>query len=214
MVYFITLLEVKNYMATHNYGVLEIEEARYLANLIGIERDLKTTIDWCNKYKELFSSNELMQYIEPMTNAILVNFMRAFGGGIRNTKARHLLGTLTNEQNSQYEQYRKHRDNHIAHSINEFEENYVKAYYIEEDIEEGITSIQTGCSKVIGLSFDDADNIINICNVLMSALKQEMKIEKDKILVIAIKYTKDEILQLSKESQKSPAKIDVSKRRK
>ena len=33
-------------MVTHNYGLLEIDEARYLADLVGIEHDLNLTIEW------------------------------------------------------------------------------------------------------------------------------------------------------------------------
>lgn len=201
-------------MATHTYGILEIDEARYLANLIGIEHDLRSTVEWCGKYDELFNSRKLMLFAEPLTSAILVRFMRAFGGGIRNTAARHLLESLTDEQKKQYEYYYFYRDKHIAHSINEFEENYVKAYYIEEDIDKGINSISTGCSSLIGLSSNDTKIIVNICNKLLSVLKVEMDAEKEKLLDIARKYTTDEILSLRMESPKHPRDIDVSKHRK
>ncbi len=69
-------------MATHTYGHLKIEEARYLANLFGIEYDLKSTIDWCKKFDSLKENKELMWLIEPITVAILTRFIRAFGGGL------------------------------------------------------------------------------------------------------------------------------------
>lgn len=201
-------------MVTHNYGLLEINEARYLADLVGIEHDLSLTIEWCKKYDELFENMDLIPFGEPLTTAILVRFMRAFGGGVRNKSARHLLNALTEEQKAQYDHYRSYRDKHIAHSINEFEDNYVKAYFIEENIEKGINSISTGCSQIIGISTQDTKNIINICNTLLDEVQKEMNAEQEKLLMITNDYTSEDILNLRKETHKRSSEIDIAKGRK
>ena len=200
-------------MATYTYVDLEIDEARYLSNLSGIKYDLQTTTRWCDKYHELHCSKSLLPFIEPITIAILVQFMRAFGGGVRNKEARHLLSNLTAEQIQQYEYYRSYRDKHVAHSINEFEENSVRAYYIEGEIEKGINSIGTGGDRIIGLSDGDIESIVSICNTLLDALKIEIKSEKEKLLGIAKKLTVEEIESMSINMPKHPNDIDVSKGR-
>lgn len=201
-------------MVTHTYVNLEIEEARYLANLVGIEYDLRTTIEWCNQFYKLASDQSMFMAIEPMITAILVRFMRAFGGGKRFPDTQHILLVLSKEEKEQYDFFKNIRDKHIAHSANEFEHNQVKAYYVEGAADKGVDSIGLGCDRVIGLSSTEIDNIIEICETLMAKVKSEIDSEKRKLLTITDEYTKDDILKFGKYVPKHTNDIDVSKDRK
>lgn len=201
-------------MVTHTYVHLEIEEARYLANLFGIEYDLRSTINWCRKFDRLFTDRELMWLTEPITVAILTNFIRAFGGGVRNRNVLHLLESLNDYQKVQYEYFKNVRDKHIAHSVNEFETNHVKAYYIEENPEKGIKSIGLGSNRVIALSCDEINKIENICTTLLQRLKKEIETEKEKLLKFTKRYTAEDIKEMKIYTHKHSKDIDVTRRRK
>jgi hypothetical protein len=82
---------------------------------------------------------------------------------VRNKDALHLLESLNDDQKVQYEYFRDVRDKHIAHSVNEFENNHVKAYYIAETPGKGIESIGSESIRAIGLSSDEINIIENIC---------------------------------------------------
>jgi len=90
-------------MAMHTYVDLEIEEARYLANLVGIEYDLRTTIEWCDQFGQLMPDRDKLWLVEPMTTAILIRLMRAFGGGKRYSDTEHILSALSKEEKKQYD---------------------------------------------------------------------------------------------------------------
>ncbi len=201
-------------MATHTYGHLKIEEARYLANLFGIELDLKSTIDWCKKFDILKENRELIWLIEPITVAILTRFIRAFGGGVRKKGALHLLKTLNGDQKKQYEYFKNVRNKHIAHSVNEFETNHVKACYIEENPEKGIQSIGSESIRMIGLSSDDTNKIENICTTLLQRLKKEIETEKEKLLRYTKEFTVEDIKEMKIDTHKHSKDINISRRRK
>ena len=204
-------------MAIHTYVDLEIDEARLLMDLVGIEYDLNTTVDWCNHFDELMSDIMSKQgttwLVEPLTTAILVRFMRAFGSGVRCGNTKHISSYLSEEEKSHYDYFKDLRDKHVAHSVNEFEDNQAKAYYIEGAVEKGINSIQTGCSRIIGLSSSEIDKIRHICNTLVKVIQSEIKEEKTKLLEITSQYTKKEIVKLKMKAPKHPSKINVTKRR-
>ena len=200
-------------MVTHTYVTLEIDEARKLASLNGIEYDLSSTIEWCNEYPSIESLNSII-YPDIFTTAILIRFMRAFGGGIRRESAAHLLSALNTEQKSNYEYFQNIRDKHVAHSVNEFEENYVNAYYIEERPEDGVNSISSGGGRVVGLSSLDIERIKSICQTLLIAVNAEIQTEKEKLLVIAKIFTTEDILKMDSATPKHINEMDVSKRRK
>jgi len=106
-------------MAMHTYVDLEIEEARYLANLVGIEYDLRTTIEWCDQFGQLMPDRDKLWLVEPMTTAILIRLMRAFGGGKRYSDTEHILSALSKEEKKQYDFFKNVRSKHTAHSVNE-----------------------------------------------------------------------------------------------
>ena len=191
-------------MATHTYVDLEIEEARYLANLVGIEYDLRTTIDWCEQFAQLTADRDKYWLVEPMTTAILVRFIRAFGGGKRYPDTKHILSILNEKEKEKYEYFKNVRSKHVAHSANEFEDNQVKAYYIKGAADNGVNSIGLGCARVVGLSSDDINAIHGICQTLMAKVKSEMELEKKKLMALVSTYTAEDILKFKMRVPKYP----------
>jgi len=74
------------------------------------------------------------------------------------------------------------RSKHIAHSVNDLEENKVVAYYVKERTEDGFNSISVQHGRVISLSSGDLDVIMALCEKFLAYIKQEMENEKADIL--------------------------------
>lgn len=201
-------------MANYRPIDLEFEEARYLANLTGIDYDLKKTVEWCDKYNGLMSDRKVMWVIEPLTVAILTQFIRAFSSGVRNNNAGHLLHSLSEDQKTRYEHFKDIRDKHIAHSVNEYESNHVRAYYDSDQPELVISSIGSGGDRVVGLSGNNIYEIRDICILLQDKLKTEINNEKEKLLEITKDFTTEDIRKMKTNAPKHTSNIDASKSRK
>ncbi len=60
-------------MTTYSYIELELDECRLLADFIGIQYDLESTIRFCEYLKNIFEENEFeSDIIEALTIAILI----------------------------------------------------------------------------------------------------------------------------------------------
>ncbi len=183
-------------MATHTYINLDIPEAIPLKNLIGIEYDLKQCKEWCERYISIRSdilNIQLSWLSEPLTTAILIFLGRALevGGGVRNKMAKQILSALSKSEEDQYEYFITIRNKYIAHSVNEYERNFVRGQYTVERIESGIQSIGEGCERVIAMSIEDAERIIGLCDILLKKIKAEKETHKEKVLKIVCKYSAD-----------------------
>ncbi len=152
--------------------------------------------------------------ITPSTPASWQEGTKSGGGGVRNKDALHLLESLNDDQKVQYEYFRDVRDKHIAHSVNEFENNHVKAYYIAETPEKGIESIGSESIRVIGLSSDEINIIENICTALLQRLKEEIETEKEKLLRYTKEFTVEDIKEMKIYTHKHSKDINISRRRK
>ena len=202
-------------MATFNYIDLQIPEARLVADLSGIEWDLRRTRDYAHLLiSELGSSSPNWQLVEPLSIASAVAYSRAFISGVRHNLRESDLVVLSPAQRSAHDYIRTFRDKHVAHSVNVFEENFARAYYREERVyEEGFISIGSGGGRVAGLSSAEAQTIVELTTVLEAHVEQRIASEKETLLATVRTMPINEVLS-SGQSVFNPPITDVVKRRK
>jgi hypothetical protein len=202
-------------MATYNYVEVQIQEARYLADLIGIKVDLESVIDFCNTLLNICGMERPdFKLTEPLSIAILIKYSRPFAKGVRKRLSIDVVPELTKEELEYHKKFIALRNKHIAHSINEFEENIVKAYYNDERVHiEGITSIAEGHRRLTSIGGDDAEAIIALSNKIIDYVNLEMKAEKAKILEFVRNRPIDEVLRVGS-TVFLPKMKNVDKRRK
>jgi hypothetical protein len=202
-------------MATYEYVEVQMGEARYLADLNGIQMDLQATIDLCNRLLDIYRMENIDSELpEALSIAILVKYSRPFAKGVRKRLSINDVPGLTKDELGRHKILIALRNKHIAHSINELEENKVKAYYNNEKIyTEGITSISVGHARLISLSGYDAEAIIGLSKKIIDYVNVEMKAEKAKILELVRNQPIDEVLR-SGSSSFNPKMTNVDKRRK
>ena len=129
-------------------------EAIRLADLSGILWDLQRTRQFAETLAVEFTANKTnWEIVEPLSIAATVMYSRPFVSGVRCHLGEQDLKILSSEQRAAHDYLRAYRDKHIAHSVNAFEENNVRAYYCVERVQdEGVSSIGYGGGRVTGLS--------------------------------------------------------------
>jgi hypothetical protein len=186
-------------MATYKYVEVQMEEARYLADLNGIKVDLQTVIDICQRFLNInFMEKPGNELLEILSIAILVKYSRPFAKGVRRKLSIYDVPELTDDEKTQHKRFIALRNKHIAHSVNEFEENKVKAYYNDERVHiEGIASISEGHARLSSISKYEAEVIIGLSNKVIDYVNLEMKAERAKILELVRNQSIDEVLRSS-----------------
>jgi len=184
-------------MATYRFANLNMKEGKLLADLNGVEADLRSVIDFCRR---LIDTHNFEKYdgelLEVLSIAVLVKYIRPFMTGVRSRLRIEEISGLSAEEVALHEHYMAIRHKHISHSINEYEENQVCAYYTEERLEEGFTSISVQHARIICLNIGDAQSIINLSEKIVLHIKKIMEREKETILEIVRGKSMDDILNV------------------
>jgi len=203
-------------MATHKWVDVEMEEARYLADLNGIQIDLEAVIELCKRLINAYSiENNDSKLYEVMTIAILIKYSRSFVTGVRSRLSILDIPGLNEEELSEHEKFIALRNKYIAHSVNEYEENKVIARYNDEKVyDEGITSISIQHTRLISISAYDAQAIISLSQKILDYVNTQIKVEKNKILNLVRNQPIIEVLARGASSSKNPNIKNVDKRRK
>src|SRR5438132_4516866 len=111
-------------MATYDYVDLKIPDAKLAADLNGISFDLRRARYFAEQLiSELQSRSTNWSMVEPLSIAISVTYARAFSTGVRRWLSESDLQILSSEQRSAHDYIYEYRNKHVAHSVNEFEEN-------------------------------------------------------------------------------------------
>ncbi len=171
-------------MATNTWVPLRIVEGVALADLTGIQIDLKRAIEFAQRLQKAFA-NETYDLVEVLSIAALVAYARSFKSGVRQRLNREALRVLTSDQRRVHDYLIDIRDKHVAHSVNAFEESIPTArYWLERVKDEGITSIGCFHTRIASLSWADAADLIEIAMVLKAYVSEAIDLEQKKLLAI------------------------------
>lgn len=183
-------------MATHTSVGLRIPDAAFLADLNGVLWDLRKARDFAELLVAEFARpapNWLL--IEPLTIAMTVTYARAFSGGVRYHLSEAELSPLSAEQLALHAFLRGYRDKHVAHSVNEFEENIVQAQYCVERVEtEGITGIGCQGHRLASLDENRVRGLVEICFALEATVELKIQAEEMRLLPIVRAMPLDSVL--------------------
>jgi hypothetical protein len=173
-------------VATHTWADLYIEEAADLADLAGIDWDLRSAQNFAELLQEQFANDRTnWRLVEPLSIAATVMYSRPFLGGVRRRLIDKDLEILTASQRKAHDHLRAYRDKHVAHSVSGLEENIPRADYCVERVnEEGITAISYGGGRVAGLSSGDLENVVELCGVFRRYVGGLIKQEEQRLLPI------------------------------
>lgn len=201
-------------MATHTWVDLHMPEAALLADLNGVAGDLRRAREYADMVlNALEGEHPNLPLVEPLSIAMAVTYARAFSGGVRYHLNEEDLAALSDSQRAHHQFFRDYRDKHLAHSVNEFEENLARAYYCIERVEtEGITSVGYGGGRLVSLGSDLVRALIEITHVLEDGVRKKIKIEEEKLFSLVRSIPIETVLAGGQKAF-MPALKNVSRRR-
>ena len=202
-------------MATHTFVNLDLPEANTLADLTSVEFDLLSAKDFALRLKGMFSANPPdYSLVDPLSTAIIIRYSRTFASGVRKLPLEEGLLQLTKNQKEKHQYFRDLRDKHIAHSVNCFEESTPRANYCKERVKaEGITSISCEHNRVVGLSSENLDAVVELADTWLEFVGMKTKEESTRLLPIVREMPLDDVLSVGMKPTDS-GRGPVDKRRK
>ena len=122
---------------------------------------------------------------------------------------------MTPIQRLRHKHFDSLRNKHIAHSVNAFEENVVRAYYCEERVrDEGITSISYRHSRISSLSSPELHGLIELTTVMLGHVESLIRKEQERLLVIVRNMDLDIVLKGGQKAFLSNPNVQLDKPRK
>jgi hypothetical protein len=173
-------------MATNTFVEIDLPEAINLADYTGIEYDLRSARDFAQMLlDEGTKERPNWALSDPLMTATIVRYARPFATGVRLRLGDAALAVLTPGQLAKHEQLCVIRNKYIVHSVNAFEESRPVARYWRERVkDEGISSIECNHHRIVGLSKQNLQDIVELTTAMLSYVKDRLAEEKAKVLGI------------------------------
>jgi hypothetical protein len=210
-------------MVTNTYVDIFYPEAEIYADLTGIEHDLRSARDLAKQIRRMpLTPGENVAYgsvslIEALTTSALIYYWRAFSEGVRRglTKIeKDSLANLSPELFDFHQKFHMWRDKHIAHSVNNFEENQPHARYILERQEEGFIAIGCTHSRVIGMSKGDAEAMLYLTGIFLEIVEKRKKQEEESLLKFVQKKPVAEVMRFKEKMfVRKPDEIEKNRKK-
>ena len=203
---------------------LSIKEAQWLADLHGIDNDLRDVVKLCNKCLDL------MQALAPpdsnptdwldkswlsgeISFAAVVKYGRTFASGVRSSIPGSWITSLPSDYQDKHHYFKNLRDKFIAHSVNAFEDNQVFAYLHPQFEPSGVKSITVDTGRCMSMSAGDVASLKRLVETLQQMVRYEITLETARILEIAKNMPLSELLNRETENRPIPSNDDVAKPR-
>jgi hypothetical protein len=123
---------------------VKFPEAKRLADLASILRDLQATVETCKRIIALLESDEEDPILlEGLWSTALVRYVRCFAFGKRYGLSEEVFEGLQGDPIGTHRWYKNMRDKHVAHSVNPYEQVRVGVVLSPEESKE---------RKVLGVS--------------------------------------------------------------
>lgn len=183
-------------MVTIRMIKIDFPEASRLSDLTGISLDLRDAQILVDLLKEqLADASSNFWITEALTIAILVKYSRTFSTGVRNKLEIDTLPFLNEEQRGKHQHLMSYRNKHITHSVNAYEDNQPIARFVEGlEHTEGINEIDCQHARVIGLSLNEIEAVVELTTAILSYVENELRKEKEALLGIVRKTPIKELL--------------------
>ncbi len=174
-------------MAVWRFVNLNLAEAQPLADLAGVEEDLKATVEICDVLLKVLSGRPSnLRLLDALTSAAIVRYVRTFTSGVRTRLPSSLLDGLAEEQATDHRWFIDLRDKYVAHSVNAFEENQVVAYLVpEERGARDVASISVQQYRLASFGIDDTRKVKALAAELRQRLASVIRAENERVLAVA-----------------------------
>jgi hypothetical protein len=170
-----------------------IEDAKYLASLEGMRHDIQATLEYCDRLDSMRGEPFDIILWEAVSAAAVVRYSRCFTSGVRIGLTHDLLDVAPEDVQRTHEYIVAVRSKHVAHSVNEFEENDVTVTLREDEGLLQITGIGAHQGRVAGLPLDGPNRLRGLCKWVLAWIHTEVTSERERLLEVAKQYDPAEI---------------------
>ena len=193
-------------MANYSSVPINFKEANDYADLEGVKQDLLWVVEASKKYKEI---NILRDFItrEAFTFALIIKYARANISGKRRWIPRKWIEELSADEQKDHYYFMALRNKYVAHSVNDYEENYSKVYIknIASKNPE-FNQISVLHTRVVSIGAGDAKKLCELSNKLIKKIEFVMEAEKAKVEEITKKIPMKELVKYKYSKQFSSGK--------
>lgn len=164
-----------------------IPEAQALADLTGVETDLLSAENICDRFIAESEKEPCDWHLqEIICAAAIVRYGRTFPSGVRSGVATELVSKLSAEDQESHRFFKDLRDKWIAHSVNSFEENEVSAWLMPPERGPlGVTGISVRQHRVTSLNVESMRALKALCIAVRTVVKKAIEAENQVVLSIA-----------------------------
>lgn len=173
-------------MTAHHYTNYRLpsSQAARLSSLGGIQSDLDGVVAYCNYLEdnEEFSKLNFLVW-EAISAAAVIRYARCFSTGVRHPLPHDLFAPADARIREAHEYFIEVRSKHVAHSVNDLEENEVVIQigsHFQSSAE--IEHIHTSHSRSMGLSFSDPSLLRELAHWVLAKVGEFVEGEKQKLL--------------------------------
>jgi hypothetical protein len=162
----------------------KLPEAKRLADLAGIRDDLDQIRGYLGVLDQQIAQNYREYYVwEAMTAAIAAAYGRCFNEGVRERLPRTLLNSVPSAARATHDYLIELRNKHVAHSVNEYEHNYlvVRVSY-EAGRPVGVSEISVQTSRFIPISDGELPNVRGLVDWVRASVDAAFEAERAKII--------------------------------
>lgn len=158
---------------------LDFPEAHKLADLEGIKQDLEWVINVGEKYNSLIAKYAFIE-LEAFCAAMIIRYARTHVSGDRRRVYLGIVKSLSSDQQEDHKYFMNLRDKFIAHSVNNFEENFSVAYIKNvKSLKPEFDQVSVHHSRLVSLAVSDINKLVLLAKVLLEKINNQVKIEKD-----------------------------------
>lgn len=162
---------------------LPIEQGAKFAALGGIALDLRATIDCCDFLMSVKGQEMNFLVWDGMSSAAVIRYARCFGKGGRIALEHRIVEKAPDHLQSAHKFFIAMRNMHVAHSVNDFEENEVAVMIGDRyQTSEEIMSVSTGHGSVIGFATDQPQRLKALAKWLTTEVEAMMQTEREQLL--------------------------------
>jgi len=162
--------------------ILRVPEAQLLSDLYGIEIDLGNAIEFCDLLLNAWGSTPpTIQLIDPLSTAAVVRYARCFEGGVRTRLTEEDIRAIDPSWVDFHQKMFFLRQKHLAHSVNEFEENRVTVSVVEPPGPPKVHSIGMLGGRLMGLDADTAQALKELAELVRAEVSRRIDREKTRL---------------------------------
>ena len=164
---------------------MTIPEAEPLADLYGIAYDLEDAKYLCDKAREFSKPRRHdMKIVDALVAAAIIKYFRCFGKGHRTRLISKENFMHTQENKEAHDLFEAHRNKHIAHPVNLFDEIFVTATVAERNgIKYPIRGIHPGGDRG-HFSASDSNKLSQLISNVLDLVNERIATEECQLLSV------------------------------